>query len=87
MLKAGELLKIRILEILDNNSWAGSSQILIDPLFNPIKEEKEFKKFVDTYDRRMEREVRHYEELKDLPFSEFLQRIDEPLPQYTDLLD
>lgn len=74
-------------ELLENNSWARSSHILKDPLFDSLKGDQKFERFMDAYNSRITRLRKHYEEIKDLPFNEFLKQMEEPLPQYLDLLD
>ncbi len=57
------------------------SYILMDPLFDNLEGEPRFNNYLETFEQKVERQRRHYQELKDLSFAEFLKRIEEPLPK------
>jgi len=63
----------------ENNFWMSPFFFLEDPLFDNLKGEDRFKEYLEATYRRIESQKRNYEELKDLPFSEVIERLSEPL--------
>ena len=54
--------------------------ILKDPLFTKLHGETEFQSYLQTIESMIDRQRNHYQKIKDLPFSIFMERIEEPLP-------
>jgi len=66
-------------KMTEKNFWMPPFFFLRDPLFDNLKGEDRFKEYLEATYRRIDGQKRNYEELKDLPFSQVIERLSEPL--------
>ena len=66
-------------KLLENNSWGPPSFVLKDPLFEKLKGDERFEKYLSAYEARIKKQQDNYQNIKKLTVPEFVEILKQPL--------